>query len=72
MTKSQILTEFNLLPQEDRASVAEEIILASQDQNNEDAWRTEVRSRIAEIESGKIKAIPGDEAMARLRRAAGR
>ncbi len=35
------------------------------------AWKAEVDTRIAEIESGKIKGIPLEESLARARKIAG-
>jgi putative addiction module component (TIGR02574 family) len=35
----------------------------------EKAWTQEIRRRVEEIKSGKAKAIPADEAMAKARRA---
>ena len=33
----------------------------------EEAWKEEVERRIDEVESGKVKTIPGEEVFARLR-----
>lgn len=33
----------------------------------EDAWGEEVERRIDEVESGKVKTIPGEEVFARMR-----
>ncbi len=37
----------------------------------EEAWRTEARRRIEEIESGKVQPIPLEESLARARKVAG-
>jgi hypothetical protein len=36
------------------------------------AWRQEVRQRIAEIESGTVNGVPGDEVSAKIRQIVGR
>ena len=33
----------------------------------EEAWKEEVERRIDEVESGKVKTIPGEEVFARMR-----
>jgi putative addiction module component (TIGR02574 family) len=38
----------------------------------EEAWKKEVRRRVAEIEKGEVKGIPGDEVSARIRQIVGR
>ncbi len=41
------------------------------DEDVEDAWRIEIERRIAQVESGEVQLIPGDEVFARLRRRLG-
>jgi putative addiction module component (TIGR02574 family) len=36
------------------------------------AWKQETRRRVAEIESGAVKAIPGEEVSTRIRKIVGR
>ena len=38
----------------------------------EKAWKDEVNRRIAEIESGQVEGIPGEEVSARIRKKLGR
>ena len=38
----------------------------------EGAWKTEVDRRIAEIQAGKVRGIPADESLARIRKLIGR
>lgn len=58
-----------LLP-EDRARLAEEL-LASLEENDASgsAWDEELRKRIEEVESGRVRLVPLDEAFSRARRA---
>ena len=46
-----------------------ERLIASLDVDSgvEDAWAAEVERRNAQIESGEVTSIPGDEALARLK-----
>ena len=39
---------------------------AESDEGAEDAWRVEVERRIAELDSGAVDAVPGEELRARL------
>lgn len=41
------------------------------DPDVEEAWRVEIERRMAEIDRGEVKLIPGDEVFARLRRRLG-
>ena len=38
----------------------------------EESWKAETRRRVAEIEAGKVKGIPGEEVSARIRKIVGR
>ena len=38
----------------------------------EESWRAETRRRVADIEAGKVKGIPGPEVSARIRKLVGR
>ena len=42
------------------------------DPETEAAWQTEIARRIEEIETGKVKGIPGEEVSARVRKIIGR
>lgn len=41
------------------------------DPDVEEAWRVEIERRMAQIDRGEVKLIPGDEVFARLRRRLG-
>ena len=41
------------------------------DPDVEEAWRVEIERRMAEIDRGEVKLIPGDEVFGRLRRRLG-
>jgi len=46
--------------------------LHTSDPEIEAAWKTEIDRRIEEIQSGKVKGIPGEKVLARIRKTLGR
>jgi putative addiction module component (TIGR02574 family) len=38
----------------------------------EEAWKKEARRRVAQIENGEVKGVPGDEVSERIRQIVGR
>jgi putative addiction module component (TIGR02574 family) len=73
MTLDQIVEETRSWPPE---KVGELVDRLSEDLHPgspeiEDAWKTEINRRIAEIESGQVKGIPLEESLARARKIAG-
>ena len=70
-TVKQLLDDVLSLPDETRAYVAE-VLLESLDIGDDfpisDAWRREIDKRCSEIDEGKVTLVPGDEAMARLKK----
>jgi putative addiction module component (TIGR02574 family) len=74
MTLEQIVEETRQLPSDVVAELVDRILLARHggiDEDNEEAWKTEVSRRIEEIESGKVRGIPVKESLARIRKIAG-
>ena len=72
---SEIVKEARQLPYGERTELIEQLIADSAkniDPEIEKAWGDEALRRIAEIESGKAKGIPLDEALARVRKTVGR
>jgi putative addiction module component (TIGR02574 family) len=74
MTRSEILQAAKALPPEQRLSVARDIALSAESDGVElsaaewnSAWADEAERRLLEIEEGKVKEIPGEEVMARVR-----
>ena len=62
------------LTEVERAELALELIESLDDKVDTDAdeaWRVEIERRIAEVESGKVQLIPGDQVFARIRRKLG-
>jgi putative addiction module component (TIGR02574 family) len=58
------------LPPEDRVRLAEELLASVQEVSPEveAAWDEEIRRRVAEIDSGKVKLVPAEEVFAEVRR----
>lgn len=74
MTPQQIMSEARQLPREQMSELFDLMLaesFAQPDAENDAAWRVEVRHRIEEIESGKVKGIPGEQVMAELRQIVG-
>lgn len=65
----EILKEALALPAEARAALADSLwdsLEEQSDESTEEAWRNEVKKRLAELDSGAVLAIPWSEARARL------
>ena len=70
----EIVEEASQLPYGERVELIEQLIADTAkdiDPKIEKVWGDEVMRRLADIESGKEKLIPGDEAMARVRKSIG-
>lgn len=64
-----ILKEALELPAEARAALADSLwdsLDQETDPGGEEAWLEEIRRRVAELDSGAVRAIPWSEARARL------
>ena len=75
LTLDQIVAEAKQLPREQSAELIDRLLAATVDAPDaeiEQAWKIETRRRIAEIESGAEPGVPGEQAMAELRRIVGR
>ena len=46
-------------------------LVGASDPTIDQAWKQETRQRIAEIESGAVRGIPGEEVSAKIRRVVG-
>ena len=70
LTAEQIFQDAVTLPPEVRAHLAERLIASLPNDLSPEiatAQIAEVRRRIAQVESGEVTLIPGDEALARAR-----
>ena len=62
------------LSENERAELALSLIESldgETDTDVDEAWRIEVERRVAQIERGEVKLVPGDEVFARVRRKLG-
>ena len=75
MTIEQIAEEALALPSEQRALLADRLVEsldASETSRFNELWATEAKRRRDEVRHGRVQTIPGDEALARVRRSLGR
>lgn len=71
MTLDEIVAETRDMSEGMRAELVERILLVAHgglDQRVEDAWTSETRRRVAEIETGQAKGVPLDEALVEMRK----
>jgi putative addiction module component (TIGR02574 family) len=57
------------LPAEDRAALAEALIASLEEQSDDDAkaaWKSEIKRRISELDTGAVSSIPWPEVRRRL------
>jgi putative addiction module component (TIGR02574 family) len=69
-TSEEIFRDAVALPHEERAELAERLIASLVEDISPEitsAQLDEVRRRIAQVESGEVALIPGDEVLARVR-----
>jgi putative addiction module component (TIGR02574 family) len=56
------------LPPSDRSHLVERLLVSlDADAELEEEWAREADRRVAELDSGAVEAVPGEQAMARLR-----
>ena len=75
MTIEQIAQEALALPSEQRALLADRLVEsldAAEVHRIDRLWATEARRRRDEVRQGLVETIPGDEALAQVRRSLGR
>lgn len=69
----ELLEQAKELSDEDRAELGHELLVSVETELEESieevekAWSAEVQRRLADLESGRAKSIPADEAIARVR-----
>jgi putative addiction module component (TIGR02574 family) len=68
MTMKELIAEAVALPVEDRALVAESILrsLNAPETDIDRRWAKVARRRLAELRSGKVTPVPGEEVFARV------
>ena len=68
MDTKDLIMQVTSLPVEERAMVADSILKSLNQPNMEldRLWATVAKQRLAELRSGQVKAIPGDEVFAKI------
>jgi putative addiction module component (TIGR02574 family) len=74
MTLDQIIEEARHWPPEKVGELVGRLTeeMHALDPEVDAAWQVEISRRVEEIQSGKVKGIPGEEVSARVRKAIGR
>lgn len=70
MTVDQLTKEVLSLPSEARALLADRLVESldpAEDAEIHQLWAMEANRRLEEVRTGRVKTIPGDEALARVR-----
>ncbi len=70
MTTKELIAEAVSLPVEERAIVADSILrsLNSPETDIDEKWVAVAQKRLAELRSGQVKPIPGEQVFARIRK----
>lgn len=74
MTLKELYAESRQLPREQAAELIDLLLIDTFNEPDpavEESWGREIDHRIAEIESSKVQAIPGDQVMAEIRKIVG-
>lgn len=68
MSTDEIIQEAQSLPPEERAAVVDSLLrtLHAPDPATDDAWLNVARARLAKLDSGDAKPVPGQDVLARL------
>ena len=75
MTMEQLAEEALALPTEQRALLADRLVEsldAAEASRIDQLWTSGAKRRRDEVRQGRVRTIPGDEALARVRRSLGR
>jgi len=64
-----IIEEAKQLPVDDRVTVVDSLLrtLNVPDPEIDEAWAEAAAARLAELRSGRVKAVPGDKVLARIK-----
>jgi putative addiction module component (TIGR02574 family) len=70
MTTKKLIEEALSLPVEERALIADSLLrsLNAPDTATDDKWLEVAKKRLAELQSGEVKPIPGDEVFAQVQK----
>jgi len=70
MKPKELIAEAISLPVEERAIIVDSILrsLNSPEDTLDRQWIAEAERRLEEVQAGRVKAIPGDQVFARIRK----
>ncbi len=70
MTTKKLIEEALSLPVEERALIADSLLrsLNTPDTATDDKWLEVAKKRLAELRSGEVKPIPGDEVFTQVQK----
>ena len=74
MTVKELFAETRKLPPEETAELMDLLLIdtfSAPDPKVEEAWNREIDQRLAELETGKVQAIPAEQVMAEIRKKLG-
>jgi putative addiction module component (TIGR02574 family) len=74
MSVEELIREAQTLSTEDQARIVGSLLesIHGTSRTIDESWRGTIERRMNELDSGAVRAIPGDEVMARIRRRFGR
>ncbi|MBH1975901.1 MAG: addiction module protein [Rhodocyclales bacterium] len=74
MKVTDLMTEAASLPVEERARLVDSLLqtLNPPDEANTPAWLAVARRRLDDLDTGRVKAIPGEEVLEKVRRRLGK
>jgi putative addiction module component (TIGR02574 family) len=70
MKPKELIAEAMSLPVEERAIIVDSILrsLNSPEEDLDSQWVAEAERRLEEVRAGRVKAIPGDQVFAKVRK----
>ena len=74
MTLKELYAETRQLPREQAAELMDLLLIdtfGEPDPDVDEAWGREIDRRLSELESGKVKSIPGEQVMDEIRKIVG-
>jgi putative addiction module component (TIGR02574 family) len=74
MTLKELYAETRQLPREQAAELMDLLLIdtfGEPDPEVDEAWGREIDRRLSELESGKVKSIPGEQVMDEIRKIVG-
>ena len=66
---AEIMDVVDMLPIDMKLELIDHLLesISPSKKENDELWKIEIERRVDEVESGKVKTIPGDEVFAKIR-----